>query len=502
MMPIDQVPNNIGYADLASILNHVALITLQLCNRETNQQINKSTNNPMNKREFLKLSTVMLGGAALSPIAACQNPKEKSISSTVIKNWAGNITYSTTNVLEPKNADQVHDLITKCNKVRALGTRHCFNTIADSDANLLSSRYLNEIGQIDPVKGTITVGGGIRYGDLCKVLHARGFAIHNLASLPHISVAGACATATHGSGVTNGNLSTAVAAVELITGSGEKLNLSKDKNPDEFAGAVVNLGAMGVVTKVSLNVIPAFNVRQWVYLGLPVTQLAEHFDEIMASGYSVSLFTDWQTDKINQVWIKRVSKDTDPATVPPMFFGAELADRDVHPILSISPENCTPQMGVAGPWYERLPHFKMDFTPSSGEELQAEYFVPRDKAVQAIQAIAAKHREELKALLLITEVRTVAADDLWLSMAHGRDSVAIHFTLKPDTPGVMKFLPRLEETLRPFDPRPHWGKLFTMDPKELQSRYPRMEDFKAIVAKWDPEGKFRNKFIDHVFGAA
>lgn len=453
----------------------------------------------MKKRDFLKLSSAMLTGAALSPMASCNTPKEKPTEGSVITNWAGNITYSTTNIHEPKNVDEARELIRRSAKIRALGTRHCFNTIADSDANLLSTRYLNEIGPIDTSSATITVGGGIRYGDLCKDLHQKGFAIHNLASLPHISVAGACATATHGSGVTNGNLATGVTAIEILTGTGELLTFSREKDPLEFAGAVVNLGALGVVTKVKLQLLPAFQMRQWVYLNLPMSQLASRFDEIMSSGYSVSLFTDWQTENINQVWIKSIARDTDVANATPTLYGASLADRDVHPIIEISAENCTPQMGVAGPWYERLPHFKMDFTPSSGEELQAEYLVPRNKAVDAIRAVAARHKEELKSLLFISEIRTIASDDLWLSTAYGRDSVAIHFTLKQDISGVAKFLPGLEETLRPFDPRPHWGKQFVMQPAALRSRYEHFNTFKNLVAKCDPEGKFRNEFIDRVF---
>ena len=455
----------------------------------------------MNKRTFLKLSSAMLTGAALSPLAACNTAKKESSELTeanVVRNWAGNITYSTNNILEPKSLDEARDIIKKSTKLRALGTRHCFNTIADSDHTLLSSRYLNEIGPIDPNTATILVGGGIRYGDLCKHLDEKGFAIHNLASLPHISVAGACATATHGSGITNGNLATAVSEVEILTGTGDLLKFSKDSNPSEFAGAVVNLGALGLVTMVRLQLLPAFKVRQWVYLNLPMTQLYDHFDEIMGAGYSVSLFTDWQTENINQLWIKQIAKDTKLVDATPALYGSVQADRDVHPIIAISAENCTPQMGVAGPWYERLPHFKMDFTPSSGEELQAEYFVPRSRAVEAIQAIAAKHKDELKQLLFITEIRTIAADDLWLSTAYGRDSVAIHFTLKQDTAGVNAFLPRLEETLRPFEARPHWGKLFVMDPAELRSRYEKFDQFRSLVAKCDPEGKFRNTFMEHV----
>lgn len=450
----------------------------------------------MNKRDFLKLSGALITGAVASPLAACKPHSEKSNDAKVIKNWSGNITYSTGNLHEPKSVDEAREIILKCSKVRVLGTRHCFNTIADSSHNLLSTRWMNEIGPVNVGSATITVGSGIRYGDLCKTLYEKGLALHNLASLPHISVAGACATATHGSGVMSGNLSTAVSAIELLTASGELITLSR-ADP-EFAGAIVNLGVLGMVTKVTLDLQPAFNVAQRVYLGLPMSSLEAHFDEIMSAGYSVSLFTDWQTDFINQVWVKKIVKDGEVFDAPVELFGARLADRDVHPIIEISAENCTPQMGVAGPWYERLPHFKMNFTPSSGEELQAEYFVPRSRAVEAIQSVAARHREELKTLLFISEIRTIAADDLWLSTAYDRDSVAIHFTLKQNTPAVAAFLPRLEETLRPFDPRPHWGKQFAMSGSTLRSKYSRINEFRTLVAKWDPEGKFSNDFIEAI----
>jgi xylitol oxidase len=233
-------------------------------------------------------------------------------------------------------------------------------------------------------------------------------------------------------------------------------------------------------------------------LKLPLSQLEQHFDEIMSSGYSVSLFTDWQTENMNQLWIKRKVTDGEAFTAEDEYFGATLADRNVHPIIEISAENCTDQMGLAGPWYERLPHFKMNFTPSSGEELQAEYFIARDKAVDAIKAVGTL-RDDLKRLLFITEIRTIEQDDLWLSMCYKRPSVAIHFTLKQDIEGVNDFLPKLEETLAPFDPRPHWGKLFAIAPDVLHSRYEKYRDFLTLASQYDPEGKFRNAFMQENF---
>ncbi len=451
----------------------------------------------MNKREFLKLSSDLVSSALLMPLLGACARKEPFTSAATAgiktRNWAGNLAYGTTNIYEPTTVDEVRRLVGSHSKLRALGTRHCFNTIADSDQNLLSTRLLNQVEAIDSANKSITVGAGVRYGDFCKALYEQGYALHNLASLPHISVAGACATATHGSGVKNGGLATSVKAVEFVSGAGELITLSRGRDGDVFNGAVVHLGSLGVLTRITLDLVPAFDVTQLVYLDLPFDQMQKHFAEIMSAGYSVSLFYDWQTDRINQVWVKDVAQSRGSAK-PVEFFGATPANRNVHPILALSAENCTEQMGVPGPWYDRLPHFKLGFTPSSGKELQAEYFVPLDNAVEAIKAVRTL-REELKGLLMITEIRTVAADEFWMSMSYRRPSVAIHFTLQQNIAGVEQFLHGLEQKLGPFQARPHWGKLFSTQPDLLQSRYERVDDFRKLTEKYDPEHKFQNEFI-------
>lgn len=329
------------------------------------------------------------------------------------------------------------------------------------------------------------------YGRLGPYLHDNGFALHNLASLPHISVAGACATGTHGSGVKNGNLSTAVSAMELVTPDGDVVSLSREPDGGSFLGSVVHLGALGVVTKVTLDIRPTFAVSQEVYENLPMAQLAGNFDAIMSAGYSVSLFTDWQKGRISEVWVKRrVEEKAADLT----RYGATRASRNLHPIIELSAENCTEQMGVPGPWFDRLPHFRMGFTPSSGKELQAEYFVPRGNAVDAILAIE-RLRDRITPHLFISEIRTIDADELWLSPCYKRPSVAIHFTWKPDWDSVRDLLPVIEKELSPYNVRPHWGKLFAVEPATLQSRYERMGDFKDLVRKYDPRGKFRNPFL-------
>jgi alditol oxidase len=442
----------------------------------------------MNKREFLKSSGAMVAGSMISRIAAGQQqpaPRE---------NWSGNITYSTDHVHAPTNLDEVREVVKQCSKIRALGSRHSFNRIADSRQNQITLSHFDQI-EVDDKARTVTVGAGVKYGQLAPVIDARGFALHNLASLPHISVAGAIATATHGSGIHNGNLATVVRALELVTASGEVVHLSREKDGDAFAGAVVGLGAVGIVTRVTLEMQPTFQVAQTVYQNLSFDQLEHHLDDIFGAGYSVSLFTDWQKHQATQVWIKRLLATGDKNDWPQEFFGAKRATEKLHPITGHPAESCTEQMGVPGPWYERLPHFKMNFTPSSGRELQTEYFVPRNRAYEAILAVE-KLREQITPHLFVTELRTIAADDLWMSTAYKRDSLAIHFTWKPEWEQVKLILPQIEAQLRPFGPRPHWAKLFTIAPGQLQGEYARLAEFKAMVKQHDATGKFRNEFID------
>ncbi len=417
-----------------------------------------------------------------------------------LKNWAGNLEYSTDVVFYPETVAEVQELVKDHAKIKALGTRHCFNNIADSKDGFISTQKLNKIIGLDEAAHTVTVEGGIKYGELCPWLDKKGYALHNLASLPHISVGGAITTATHGSGVKNGNLSTAVTALEIIKGDGSVVHLSQ-QDGDAFYNAVVGLGALGIITKVTLAVQPSFMMRQWVYERLPLTQLQQHFDAIVSAGYSVSLFTDWQGESINEVWIKSKEEDTENKEAKTNFFGATPATKNMHPIASLSAENCTEQMGVLGPWYERMPHFKMGFTPSSGKELQTEYFVPHQHAVEAILAIQ-KLGKQIGPHLFITEIRTIAADNLLMSPCYKQDSVTIHFTWKQEWDAVSQLLPKIEQALAPFNAKPHWGKLFTLSSGQLAKLYPQMPQFKQMVAQYDPTQKFRNAFLnEHLYGA-
>ena len=448
----------------------------------------------MKKRTFLRL------GAAAgleSWVAACfgRGAAWGEAMPERLHNWAGNIEYGTENLYAAKSVEQVKAYVAKAGKVKVLGTRHCFNTIADSKDAFLSLTEMQDEPVLDEAARTVTVDANMTYGKLAPWLEQRGYALHNLASLPHISVAGAISTGTHGSGEKNGNLATAVKGLVLVSAEGNVVELSREKGGPFLNGAVVGLGALGAITRVTLEVQPTFQVKQWVYENMPMEGVRAHFDEIEASGYSVSLFTDWRNKNVNEVWIKDRVGGRKAFAAKPEFFGAKLATKNLHPIAAISAENCTEQMGVAGPWYERLPHFKMGFMPSAGKELQSEFFVPRKDAVEAIFAVEKLH-EKISPHLLITEIRTIAADDLWMSPAYQRESVAIHFTWQQDWPAVKAVLPEIERALAPFGARPHWGKLFTMAPAELRSRYKRLAEFVALAKKFDAPGKFRNEFLE------
>ena len=445
----------------------------------------------MNKRTFLKLASSVL----VAPLISSFKGWTYQIK---LKNWAGNLEYSTSDVHYPRSVEEIQRLVKKFDNVKALGTRHCFNNIADSRHHLISLKEMNKVVSLNATAQTITIEGGMNYGQLCPYLDERGFALHNLASLPHISVAGACTTATHGSGVKNGNLATAVRAIEFIAADGRVAHLVKDKDGEKFNAAVVGLGGLGIITKVTLAIEPAYKMQQYVYERMPLQQMKNNFEKIVSAGYSVSLFTDWQKETINEVWVKYRSGIPTEHQGEKEFFGAKAATKNVHPIIELSAENCTEQLGVPGPWYERLPHFKMGFTPSSGKELQSEYFIPYKHALDAIMAIQ-KMGKEIGPHLFISEIRTIAGDDLWMSPCYKQDSVALHFTWKQDWHAVRKLLPKIEKELSPYGVKPHWGKLFTIPAQTLATRYPKTHDYKNFIAGFDPKGKLRNDFLNKNF---
>lgn len=402
-----------------------------------------------------------------------------------MRNWSGTYEYRATAIEAPRTIEALQEVVARSPRVRALGTRHSFNDLADTDGVLVTATEIPPDFAIDTERRVVTVGAGTRYAAVATFLTDEGWALHNMGSLPHISVAGAIATGTHGSGDLNGNLSTAVRGLQLVGPDGT-LRWIRHGDPD-FAGSVVALGLLGVVVRVELAIQPSYLVRQDVYQGLPWATLLADVPAITSAGYSVSVFTDWVSDPIGQVWVKRRLESADEA-VPEELAGARRV-AGASQIIESDDDNTT-QQGVAAAWSAHLPHFRIDSTPSNGDEIQTEYFVAHADAADALVAVRAL-AADIAPRLLITELRTIAADDLWMSTASGRDSLAIHFTFTNEPEAVVALTPRIEAALEPFSPRPHWGKVHTVPKAVVASHYPRFADFRALVERVDPAGTFR-----------
>ncbi|MHA6297992.1 FAD-binding protein [Devosia sp. CAU 1758] len=412
-----------------------------------------------------------------------------------LRNWAGSIEFAAASVARPGKLAELQEAVRRADKVRVLGSGHSFNRIADTDDTLVTLSQLDRTISIDPVAQTVTIDGGATYADIAPALHQAGYGLRNVASLPNITIAGAVATATHGSGDANQNLAAAVVGVTLVTASGELVSLRR--GDPGFEGAVVNLGALGVMSEITLELVPSFAIRQNVYLGLPVTTLLTSFDTLMRRAYSVSLFTRWQGDVLDQIWVKALDEAGEP---PEAVLGAGAANGPCHPIPGMDGSVCTGQMGLSGPWHERLFHFAIGNTASAGAELQSEFFVAREQAPATIAALHAAQTRFAHALM-ISEIRSVAADALWLSPAYGQETIGFHFTWKPDWDTTIAAVKAVEAVLSPFNPRPHWAKLFTMPAPQVQSRFPRLGDFRELAGQLDADGKFRNAYVtDLLFG--
>ena len=396
-------------------------------------------------------------------------------------------------VTSPESIDELAAAVVVADRCRALGSRHSFNRIAAAETLIDTSRLPAHVTVAED-RTSARVSGPATYAAVAAALNDHQLALPNMASLPHISVAGAISTGTHGSGDANQNLAASVSAMQLLMASGAMLELQR--GDADFAGAVVGLGALGIITEVTVDVVPTFDVEQTVYEDLSLEALADSVAAVFAAGYSVSVFTHW-AGQADQVWVKqRVGVDV-PAESSTVLQALTPAPVRRHPVIELDASGCTEQLGIPGRWSDRLPHFQMGFTPSAGDEIQSEFFVDRVHAARAIEAMS-RIGPDIAGALMVGEIRTVAGDDLWMSPHSGRDSLAFHFTWQPDQEAALDAARRVAEALGPFDVRPHWGKVF--DPRQIDwSNYPRRGDFLELVDRLDPRGVFRNEWFDAVF---
>lgn len=412
-------------------------------------------------------------------------------------NWADNYTFSAAHIHRPASIDELRGLVARSPHIRALGARHSFNGVADSLGELIDLGEIPPDFTIDPERRTVTLGAAVNYGVLAAYLQRAGLALHNMASLPHVSVAGAVATGTHGSGDRLGNLATAVAALDIVTATGDLVTVRRGDRG--FDGMVVSLGAFGIVTRVTLDIEPAYEMRQDAFEGLVWATLLSDFDTVMSAGYSVSLMTTWSGPAVTRLWIKTRVSEGAPAAAAPAHLGvASAAYPSARPGAEAN-ARLTP-FGLPGPWSERLPHFRTDVVPGPEGHLQSEYMLPRAQAPAAIEGLRTIGAR-IDRLLWGTEIRSMTGDGLWLSPAFGGDTVAIHFSWRRDLDAVADITAEIEAMLLPLGARPHWGKIMHMPAATLLPLYPQLPAFRDLARSWDPTGKFRNEFLDrHIFG--
>jgi alditol oxidase len=408
------------------------------------------------------------------------------------QNWSGTYTFTAREVIAARTVDDVRRAVAAGGRVRAVGTRHSFHDLADNGATLIDVTGIAPDPVLDTAARTVTAGAGTSYGALATWLTGQGQALGNLGSLPHVCVGGATATGTHGSGTGNQVLSAAVAGLNYVDAGGDLRHA--DRADQGFAGLAVGLGAFGIVTRVTLDVVPGYLIRQDAYLDLPWDRALAELDAIMSAAYSVSLFTDWSGPALESAWVKRrVGGASDGA--PDEFFGAALAAGPVR-LAEAPADNITP-LGVAGPWAQGLPHFRLESTPSNGDEIQSEYFVDRADGAAALEAVR-RLAPRVTPLLHVSEIRATAADQLWLSGSYGRQTLAIHFTWRNMPAEVDAVLPEVEQALAPFGARPHWGKVSHIAPAELARLYPRFTDASAQFERLDPAGRFSNARLERL----
>jgi alditol oxidase len=409
-------------------------------------------------------------------------------------NWSGTYHFTAREVIAAQTIDEVQQAVADRpgGRVRAIGSGHSFNDLADNGATLVSVTGIAPDPVIDEAARTVTAGAGVSYGALATWLQDRGWALGNLGSLPHISVAGATATGTHGSGSRNRILSAALAGLEYVAADGELRHA--DRSAPDFGGMAVGLGAFGIVVRVTLDIEPSYLVRQDAYTQLPWDRALTDLESIMSAAYSVSLFTDWSGESLRAAWVKRRVESAEDS-VPDEFFGAR---RDPGPVRFIdAPADNLTEVGVAGPWSQRLPHFRLDSTPSNGDEIQSEYFVDRRHGAAALEAVRQRSRG-ITPLLMVTEIRATARDELWLSGSYERETLAIHFTWRNRPDQVDEALKDVEEALEPFAARPHWGKVSHIRASQVAQRYPRLADARDLFERLDPDGRFSNNRLERL----
>lgn len=429
---------------------------------------------------------------------------------STVRNWAGNQVCVPDGVVQPSSVDEVASFVRRAHdggrRVKVIGAGHSFTGVAMTNGSMLSLDRLGRVLDVDPATGQVRVEAGIRLHRLNEELAGVGLAMPNLGDIDRQSIAGAMSTATHGTGLAFGNVATTVVAMQLVTGAGEVVRCSADERPDVWRTARVGIGALGIVTEVTLQCVPAFNLHAHEAIE-PLADVLDDFTAFIASTDHVELYC---MPGARRCQTKRNTRTDAPARPQPRLayvrdkwigenLGFGVVCRVGRRFPSLAPKVASLVTAAAAERELVDRSDKVFCSPRRVKFVEMEYGIPIDAVPDAVRRVGDVARTLGFPPLFPIEVRASAGDDIALSTAHGRTSgwIAVHqYRGAP----YEAYFRAVEAIMDDYHGRPHWGKLHYQTATTLRRRYPRWDDFAELRARLDPRGVFRNDELDRILG--
>jgi L-gulonolactone oxidase len=425
------------------------------------------------------------------------------------KNWAGNQQCAPVRIEHPSNEGDLVRIVTEAasagQRVKVVGAGHSFTGIALTDGRLVKLDSYGKVLRVDREKRTATVEAGITLSRLNEELDIHGFAMENLGDIAYQSIAGAISTSTHGTGKALGGLATQVIGMRLIAGDGSVIDCSADSEPEVFHAARVGLGALGVISTVTLQCKPAFNLHV-IEMPMRVDEVLESLDEHIQSNEHFEFFwvpnTGWALTKRNNRTDKplatrgRWKEFKDDILINNVLFGLLCRAGRLRPSLVPRIAKAIPSSGIVD-YVDKS--YRVFASPRLIRFYEMEYSIPAEAATEALNRVRAFLKQSGLMPIFPVEVRFTKGDDIPLSTASGRDScyIAVHVF---EGVQYQQYFEAVEQIMNDYGGRPHWGKLHFQTAETLATRYPQWEAFQKMRARLDPEGRFSNPYLERVLG--
>lgn len=424
-------------------------------------------------------------------------------------NWAGNQSCAPTSIRRPTSEAELVAIVKEAanngTRVKCVGAGHSFTPIACTDGVLVDLSGYGRILSHDPGARTVTMQAGITLSTLCDELDQRGLALENMGDIGYQSIAGAAATATHGTGWHFGNISSRIVGMRLIAGDGSIVDATSDENPEVLAAARVGVGALGIVSTVTLQAVKAFRLHA-IEEPMRLDDLLSDFDGYMSSADHVEFYwvphTSWALTKRN--------RRTDEPAMPRSKAKAVIDDLLITNVgfgalcrVGRRRPNLIPRLAKMLPSTGRLEYTdrsdRVFTSPRRVKFYEMEYAIPRDAIPEALNRVRRLVDEAGIQLSFPVEVRVVSPDDIPLSTAHGRATGYIAIHVYQGTP-YDTYFQGVERIMDSYHGRPHWGKMHFQGHETLAQRYPKWDEFQAVRRRLDPEGRFTNQYLERVLG--